>query len=357
MPTELIIIYVTDESAIVYLANKQPKSIIFPKKIIDGQNVLDKEAFFNLLADQLFMIENKESVIVIGSGILFQHAVPKDVKEDINEFYASLPFGQNSIVKKEIETDTKKYYLATNKDYIDTFIMVAENFKAAISAAIPLSLFTDKVDRKELSDDLLTEIRNNTNLFHAGDFLQEMDGKSKPVQSYVEEKNENMSEPISMKNSSPVSLKSGWSKGGILFFFFLVLLSVAVAVGGYFFLSNMNTQSSSSATPTPTVPAATPTPTPVEKEDLTVEVLNGTGTPGQAGKIKAIIEDLEYSEVETGNADIEDAEDTSVTFSSRVSKTQQEEVINALEEVFETITPKIIDDQEKDIVIITGIEK
>lgn len=357
MPTELIIIYVTDESAIVYLANKQPKTITFPKKIIDGQNVLDKEAFFNLLTDQLFMIENKESVIVLGSGILFQHAVPKDVKEDINEFYASLPYGQNSIVKKEIETDTKKYYLATNKDYIDTFVMAAENFKAAIAAAIPLSLFTDKVDQKELPEDLLTEIRSNTNLFHAGDFLQEMDIKGKSDQSPTEDKSERVSEPVSIKNSSPVSLQSGWSKGGILFFFFLVLLSIAVAVGGYFFLSNMNTNSSTSVTPTPTVPAATPTPTPVEKTDLTVEVLNGTGIPGQAGKVKTIVEELKYAKVETGNADIEDAEDTSVTFSPRVSKAQQEEVIDALEEVFETITPKVIDDQEKDIVIITGVEK
>jgi len=57
-------------------------------------------------------------------------------------------------------------------------------------------------------------------------------------------------------------------------------------------------------TPTPAL-AALPTPTPVaiDKTKITIEVLNGGGTPGAAGKMKTFLESKGYTVASTGNTD------------------------------------------------------
>lgn len=356
---DLVILYLTDTSLFVYVPNKQPKSIVFPKTLVESKNILDKEAFANLLTDQLFMVENKECVVVLGSGILYQKAVMKGTEEDIAAFYEELPFAQNSLAKKTIETETKQYFLVTNKDFLDGITSVCATFNARIHSIIPLSLFTDDITMADLSKDLQAEIRGNESLFAAGDFSTDNPSETKlpPPQEKEIVREENMREEITNDPSGPVRLTSGWSKGGIFFVFFLLLLSVGVAVGGYFVLSNMNL----SAQPETEIVETSPTPTPtpdvsVPKSELTVEVLNGTGTPGQAGRASTLLEDIDLANIETGNADSEDNIVTTVTFSNKVSKVIQDEVVTALKESFTEVKPSVIPDQEKDIIITTGDE-
>lgn len=72
-------------------------------------------------------------------------------------------------------------------------------------------------------------------------------------------------------------------------------------------------------TPTPTATAA-PTPTPVlettKKEELSIQVLNGSGTPGEAGKMKTFLEKKGYTVKDTGNADNYDYEATEIQIKS-----------------------------------------
>ncbi len=57
-------------------------------------------------------------------------------------------------------------------------------------------------------------------------------------------------------------------------------------------------------TPTPTItPTPTPTPMAVDKESLTVQVLNGGGTPGAASKMKKLLEEKGYTVTDTGNTE------------------------------------------------------
>ncbi len=63
--------------------------------------------------------------------------------------------------------------------------------------------------------------------------------------------------------------------------------------------------------PTPT-PEASPTPD-LDRADLSIEVLNGSGEPGAAGDAEAILEDAGYEMIETGNADSYDYEQTQVS--------------------------------------------
>jgi hypothetical protein len=50
-------------------------------------------------------------------------------------------------------------------------------------------------------------------------------------------------------------------------------------------------------------PAATPAPTQLEREEITLEILNGSGVAGAAGDAAEVFEALGYEDVEIGNAD------------------------------------------------------
>jgi len=67
--------------------------------------------------------------------------------------------------------------------------------------------------------------------------------------------------------------------------------------------------------PSPT-PSLVPSPTPtaiLERKNLSIQILNGTGVVGAAGEGRDLLEALGYKEVETGNADDYDVEMTKIS--------------------------------------------
>lgn len=88
----------------------------------------------------------------------------------------------------------------------------------------------------------------------------------------------------------------------------VIVVVVSLVTGGVLFFA-MNRPTIKMpvlfAKPTPT-PAPTPTPTPapaVSRGDVSIQVLNGGGTPGAAGKMKKLLEDKGYTVKDVGNTD------------------------------------------------------
>ena len=106
----------------------------------------------------------------------------------------------------------------------------------------------------------------------------------------------------------------------------------------------------------------TPTPTiekpKIEKSSVKIQVINGTGTPGQAGIVVKALEEAGYSSdnIKTGNAEEFDNSTTSIT-----ARDNFEEIVDNIKELlkptFEKITvvsPNLDSDSEFDVVIVTG---
>jgi hypothetical protein len=110
------------------------------------------------------------------------------------------------------------------------------------------------------------------------------------------------------------------------------------------------------ATPTPTTFEPTPTVVQLDKKELDIKVLNGTGISGLAAKVKTSLEKLGYTNIETSNADSKDYEVTEVRFSSKVSQEVRDEIIRELEKSFESVKA-VGDSKSSDIEIITGYPK
>lgn len=124
--------------------------------------------------------------------------------------------------------------------------------------------------------------------------------KSMVEELYTTEKRANVMPEISMhKNGSRKPLMV-WA---------IVTIIVALLTGGILFAASKKTSVPSlfaRPTPTPTpapTPSPTPTPAEVDKASFEIQVLNGGGTPGAAGKMKTALEDLGYTVASTGNTE------------------------------------------------------
>lgn len=95
----------------------------------------------------------------------------------------------------------------------------------------------------------------------------------------------------------------------------------------------------------------------VDKSTLKLQVMNGTGTPGDAGKLEKALNDLGYSEVATGNADNYDYKIAEVTFASDFPENYRDEVLESLNKIYSEV--KIGNESlgDFDAILITGSPK
>jgi hypothetical protein len=124
--------------------------------------------------------------------------------------------------------------------------------------------------------------------------------KSMVEELYTPEKKSNVMPEISVHKTKPVVSLFVWA---------VVTILVAVVTGGILFaVAKKTSPMKLFARPTPT-PTATPTPTPtpapaaIDKTSFDIQVLNGGGTPGAAGKMRTFLEDKGYKISGTGNTD------------------------------------------------------
>ncbi len=125
------------------------------------------------------------------------------------------------------------------------------------------------------------------------------------------EKQKEVVEELFQRDSSQVPSEITEGKKGSskkLLVWAAIVISVALLVGGGLVAVTSGSFSVpfvAEPTPTPT-PEPTPTPIPLadlKREDLTIEVLNGGGTPGAAGKMKAYLEGKGYTVTSVGNTE------------------------------------------------------
>jgi hypothetical protein len=143
-----------------------------------------------------------------------------------------------------------------------------------------------------------------------------------------------------------------------------ILVALLLVIGGiaWFLLSSDNPFSSSKITPTPTIsamnemPTEAPSPTPMAlaKDQLKVQILNGTGIPGEASLLQKAMQDLGFTSIDAGNADTKDYTKTEVSYSSNVSDDVRAEVSAKLQTIYTTVTVSDTVPSGVDIKVITG---
>lgn len=180
-------------------------------------------------------------------------------------------------------------------------------------------------------------------------------------------------EQTQIKDSGEVVTRSG-KKGGkkrTIFRLFILIVVIALLAGGAWYVLSSPEQNGESLIPgsglnrpqnevenTIPTPTATPAPVDVDRSEIRIELLNGTGIPGEAGLVQSELEELGYENIDVGNADDQDNEGTIVTFSSELPQSFMEEFIEDLEDIYtevESNTTSTLEDY--DIRIVAGLRR
>lgn len=129
----------------------------------------------------------------------------------------------------------------------------------------------------------------------------------------------------------PVYAEKSTNKPKAFGIFVCLVLIIAAILGGLYFLGrNQQGSSQNAATPTqvPTSapePTATPTPLDLDRAELEVSVLNGSGVVGAANGTAATLRSLGYNVASTGNADKYDY--TGITVKVKKDKSDYAELL------------------------------
>lgn len=146
----------------------------------------------------------------------------------------------------------------------------------------------------------------------------------------------------------------------------LVAILIVAAIGiGIFLIVKGSKNPKTEASPTPDsnlydyeTPKPTSSPEPVDRENISIKVLNGTGIAKEASYLQGQLADLGYKDIDMGNADDQDYEVTEVTFSQDTPDEVIDEITKELEKIYEdvkTTTSRSLEDV--DVQIITGLRK
>lgn len=157
----------------------------------------------------------------------------------------------------------------------------------------------------------------------------------------------------------PSSKKKAKRKWLILVFIIIIILAALIY---YLFTPPEKEEPEKPETkPFETQEISTPTPIPtveeIDRSQIEIEILNGTGIARQAAFLQGKLEELGYTEIDTGNADEQDHTTTTVSFGSEIPDGVKTEIQNQLEEVYQEVETSETDLGDYNILIIAGLRE
>ncbi|MGD8744352.1 MAG: LytR C-terminal domain-containing protein [Candidatus Woesebacteria bacterium] len=171
-----------------------------------------------------------------------------------------------------------------------------------------------------------------------------------------------------IKSEGDEEPKGGRGKFFLIFFIVVILLG---AIGGGIYYYQTNLKQTSEIEPQPSEDrVVVPTESmeteeeatesaEMESADYSVQVLNGSGVPGEAGNVAEILEETGFEGIDTGNADSYDYVETQVQMKEGVPDSVYETIKESLEDnyIIEQSDETLSEDSDFDIIVLVGSEK
>lgn len=178
--------------------------------------------------------------------------------------------------------------------------------------------------------------------------------------------------------SQEISTMSPASEGGNKKFLLIIVILLVVVIGGVLFFKSRSNQESSSTTgtttptvsvtetptlaPTSTVtptPRSSPTPTLSPKQQIKLQILNGTGNIGDAAFLKSKLTSEGYGTFSLGNSDNASSDAQSqVTFYSTFPQNLRIDFVSFLQTLYASVSSSVATGAANfDAVVVTGKKK
>lgn len=183
-----------------------------------------------------------------------------------------------------------------------------------------------------------------------------------PVVEEREEYNEDVSQinnPEESRNNNDIGFPVVKKKKRKIFPLVILLVLIGLAAGIYYVFFSTPKIEEESTSGVSIVEQSTPTPTSmiieIERNEVSFEILNGTGIAGDAKKLQEKLEALGYEIFEVGNADNKNYETTIVTFDTSLPELFKNEITKELEEYYDSVDVETKQLTDFKVRIITGL--
>ncbi|OGE32098.1 hypothetical protein A2631_03190 [Candidatus Daviesbacteria bacterium RIFCSPHIGHO2_01_FULL_44_29] len=317
----------------------------FPVSVVANLQVLEPLRYQELIYEALSSsdLRSQTALLLLSDEIIFQEnrsfSSPEQLDREVVQFLETLPLLPEEVATVRIETQGQLYIFATNKHLFMPVVAEFENQGWQIASVSP-ALFYGEFGSKEVLEEgeVKQTIKEYSTSAHI-DFLHT------EKRSFTPEPNQTM-------------VRRGWIINLVL-----VLLCGAAFLGALWTIPTVRPRlvaffARSSPSHVPTSNGASPSPSPSSiplagKEELTIQVLNGSGISGQAGKVKAALVTLGYSNIDTGNTSLTTT-GSQVAFSTRVAETDRQAIVEGLQKLFSVVTPITDPQATKDVAITTS---
>lgn len=176
-----------------------------------------------------------------------------------------------------------------------------------------------------------------------------------------------------LKEVRPEKEKAKEEKKGlnakVIIFILVILAAIGALVGGIiYYRSSVSDKSTENETQdeeaaATSTPIPTPTPEPeteeVDLNDYSFNILNGSGTAGEAGRVNDLLEKSEFPKADTGNASSYDFTTTIVKVKEETPDAVYEKIKEALSETYivEKSDEVLEESSSYDVVITVGARK
>ena len=345
-----VILFLKRDSLELYIADSEgPKNrLSFPPEILKYEEILDEAKFESTIASflQKEIAPNQKVTILLSPDILFQKTISspdKTIQEsEVKKFTDEIPFDASKTAIVKVSTANGFYLIATNKKLYLPIATAVEKINSQIEAVIPSTLF-GITNNQELAKNDISQIIKNSKLANASNFLL--------AQAETDPQIDQEGSKSFAKNNKK-----------ILLVIFAVLI---IAAGASFVFIKQKKQAASPKKEAEIAPVS-PIPTPAEesttaaeieeisKEDLKIQILNGTGIAGQAQDLADLLKSDGFGDITLSNSPTTDNTQTKVSFKDRVPQIVKDNLTQKLEEIFETVQIETLQESDFDIEITTG---
>lgn len=339
-----VILYFRKNSLELYTQDGRRDSVLeITDALFKNNQVVDANAFKEEILSFIAKsdIGRAEGIVLFSEDIVFKKALPRmntdTQKLEIETFFNDISSKLKDLSKNLYTLDHETILVAVDKKLSAVIHDAAHHMGWDILSVVPISLLGISFEGGRLTPEELKQISKKEKILHLANLLNNEE--------------EITDTPVVRKNKN-------------VFFYLVCGIVVVVLIAFFLYVFNLvKIPYISSTNPDDLTIKVLPTseaflsPTDVPSKDknaLTIQVLNGTGIVGQAGKVKSLLTSVGYTNIESGNSSTKDTVETQIEFSKGVSKEVRDEVVKILKSMFGSISTKESNEHAMDIVITTG---
>lgn len=282
--------------------------------------------------------------------------IPADLPQDKERSFISEKIAEQ--VPEVLEGGDWDYKVLgeDNENEVIAFAPVKDIFENINSAAKEAGLRVEAVEPEKIA----AERHSNPVVGLA--LKKDIKGKDRDVLNLIkqEEKKEEQGREQELKGDIISGLKGPRTKRLPALLVMLMIASLAFGLVYYAkIVKRQGLPEQPTPTPTPVLsPSPTPAPAPeVNLSDYSVQILNGSGEAGEAGRVRGLLEDEGFEKFSLGNADSFDYKDTEVSIKGEVSGGVFEMIQNALKDYEVAKGQPLTEESVYDVVVIVGRAK